>query len=159
MKLSDFKKALAQHPDKTLNFLLPTGTKIPVHAHVTDVARMEKRFIDCGGTFRTEVTCRLQTWFADDTEHRVGAKMLFKVLEKSMAFLESEDLEVEIEYEAPFISYFPVTSIEPDGANLLVQLGIKHTTCLAQDICVPPPRKSDASLFKVLPTLETAKCC
>ena len=159
MKLSEFKKLLVQHSDKNVRFILPTGTKIPSQAHVTDVARIEKHFIDCGGTFRAEVLCRLQVWFANDTNHRVGAKMLHKILDKSASFLETEDLEVDIEYEAPFISQFPISAVEPEGENLVVRLGIKHTACLAEDTCLPPALNKEPILFKPLPNLHPSKCC
>lgn len=159
MQLSEFKRILGAHQEKGIQFLLPTGTKIPVHAHVTDVARIEKRFIDCGGTFRTEITCRMQTWFADDTEHRVGVNTLLKVLDKAAPFLETEEMDVEIEHEAPFISQFPIDSVEPNGEVLMVSLGIKHTTCLAQDVCIPPNRQKSPLSFKSLPNFSVSKCC
>lgn len=159
MKLSEFKKFLSDNQDKAVVFVLPTGTRIPPHAHVTDVARIDKRFIDCGGTFRTESFCRLQTWFSDDTDHRVGAKMLFKVLEKAAPFLETEELEVDVEYEAPFISQFPISKVQIEGRGVVVSLGMRHTTCLAPDKCVPTAPKKDNVLFKSLTKLQPTKCC
>ncbi len=158
MLLSELKQTLAQHFDRNIRFVLPTGSKVPPHAHVTEVARMDKRFIDCGGTFRTEVSCRLQTWFADDTDHRLTAAKLLGILEKSAPFLESESLEVEVEHEAPFVSQFPISSVAPEAEVLVVRLGIKHTACLAEDKCLPPKRNRPA-LFKTLPTLQSGKCC
>jgi hypothetical protein len=79
--------------------VLPTGSKAPPHAHVTEVAPIEKKFIDCGGTFRTDSVCRLQTWFADDTNHRLTAGKLLAILDKSASFLKSDGLEVEVEHE------------------------------------------------------------
>ena len=158
MLLSELKIALAPHFNRNLRFLLPTGSKLPPHAHVTEVARMDKRFIDCGGTFRTEVSCRLQTWFADDTDHRLTAGKLLAILEKSASFLESENLEVEVEHEAPFVSQFPISSVESDGDTLVVRLGIRHTACLAEDKCLPP-NLNKPSLFKTIPNLQAGKCC
>jgi hypothetical protein len=160
MKLSELKHSLAQHSDRTLRFVLPTGTTIPAHAHVTEVARLDKRFVDCGGTFRTESTCRLQAWFADDTEHRLTAGKLLSIFNKGARILETEDLDVELEYEAPFIAQFPVSSVELNGESLLVRLGTKHTACLAEDKCgvSPLPAKQSIS-FKPFPELEKAKCC
>ena len=155
MKLSEFKKLLAQHSEKNLRFVLPTGSKIPLHAHVTEVARIDKRFIDCGGTFRTELTCRLQTWFADDTQHRLGAGKLLAILEKAGSFLETEDLEVDVEYEAPFISQFPISVVELEGNVFVVHLGTKHTACLAEDKCLPPK----SIPYKPLPSFQPSKCC
>jgi hypothetical protein len=159
MKLSEFKRLLAQHPGRNIHFVLPTGTKIPLHAHVTDVARIDKQFIDCGGTIRTESICRLQTWFADDTEHRVGTNMLLKVLGKAASFLKTEDLEMDVEYEAPFISQFPIAAVGAEGDRLTIHLGIRHTICLAPDQCLPSSTKTDSILSRSLPSLKPVKCC
>ena len=153
MKLSELNKHLIQHFDKNIRFILPTGTKIPPHAHVTEVARIDKRYIDCGGTFRTDSFCRLQTWFQDDTDHRLTAGKLLSILEKSASFVQTEDIDVDVEYEAPFISQFPVSSIEVEGNALLVRLGMKHTACLAEDKCLPPK----SILFKPLASLQPLK--
>jgi hypothetical protein len=148
---------LAQHTEENLRFILPTGTKIPIHAHITEVARIEKKFIDCGGTFRTETLCRLQLWFAEDTDHRATAGMLNKILEKSASFLETDDMEVDVEYEAPFVSQFPITDIAVENDAVTLRLGSKHTACLAEDRCLPPQPKSIQ--FKGIPTLQPTKCC
>ena len=159
MKLSELKSVLAEHSEKNIHFILPTGTKIPSHAHVTDVALIDKRFIDCGGKIRVESFCRLQVWFADDTDHRVGAKMLLKVLEKAGSFLTEDNLEVDVEYEAPFVSQFPIESAETIEGILLFNLGIRHTACLAQDRCLPASTKPESPLFRGLPSLQVSKCC
>ena len=159
MILSELKTLLAEHHEKNIHFVLPTGTRIPSHAHVTDVALITKQFIDCGGLVRTESFCRLQIWLADDTEHRVGAKMLLKVLEKAETFLNDGGLEVDVEYEAPFVSQFPITSTVTDGGVLVFNLGIRHTACLAQDRCLPPATKSESPLFRGIPSLQSTKCC
>ncbi|HZQ45526.1 MAG TPA: DUF6428 family protein [Verrucomicrobiae bacterium] len=158
MKLAEFKKILAQHPRQNIRFILPTSSKMPPHAHVTEVARIDKRFIDCGGTFRTETVCRLQTWFADDTGHRLTAGKLLAILDKSASFLETEDLEVDVEHEAPFISQFPIEKAEADGEALIVRLGIKHTACLAEDKCLPPNLNRQFD-FKPLPSFKKDNCC
>src|ERR1700761_3890277 len=138
MQISEFKKILSDHASRNIRFELPTGTKVPPHAHVTEVALIEKKFVDCGGTFRTDSLCRLQTWFADDTDHRLAAGKLFAILEKSASFIQADDLEVDVEHEAPFVSQFPIEKIEVDGEVLTIRLGIKHTACLAEDRCLPP---------------------
>src|SRR5688572_29290729 len=97
MKLSELKEALAQHPDAMIRFALPNGQSVPAHAHVTEIARIEKHFIDCGGTLRNNVFCRLQTWVADDFEHRLTAKKLLGILNKAAeSVLPSEDIDVDV---------------------------------------------------------------
>ncbi|MCD6050131.1 MAG: hypothetical protein K0Q55_1534 [Verrucomicrobia bacterium] len=159
MNLSEFKKSLSQHPEKPLQFVLPIGTKIPPHAHITEVARIDKHFIDCGGTVRKDSACRMQIWFADDTEHRISAGTLLKVLDKASAVLGADDLAVDFEYEAPFISQFPISSIAPEGNTLTVHLGILHTDCLAKEHCTPPAKSAQNFIIPQLPQLEKTKCC
>jgi hypothetical protein len=158
MILSELKKLLAENIRRNIRFVLPTGVKIPPHAHVTEVARMDKQFIDCGGTFRTETICRLQTWFADDTDHRLTAGKLLAILDKSASFLETENLEVDVEHEAPFISQFPISSVKGEGDVLIVALSIRHTACLAEDQCLPPALNK-TSILTPLPKLKQGECC
>ena len=158
MKVSELKKALAQDPTKPLRFVLPTGGQVPPHAHVTELARLDKQFVDCGGTYRTTSVCQLQTWFADDTEHRLDAEKLLKIFAHGAKLLGADDLEVEIEHEAPFIAHFPIESVETQGDTLVIRLGIKRTACLAPDQCVPPALNKTIS-FKPLPTFQATGCC
>ncbi len=158
MKISELKQALALHPAKTLRFVLPTGGLVPPHAHVTELARLDKQFVDCGGTYRTDSTCQLQTWFADDTEHRLDTDKLLKIFAHGAKLLGADDLEVEIEHEAPFIAHFPIASLETQGETMLIHLGIKRTACLAPDQCMPPAVNKTIS-FKPLPKLQTTGCC
>ena len=60
LTFAEFRQALALAPALGLRFRLPTGGLTPIHLHLTEVARVEKRFIDCGGTIRTQASARLQ---------------------------------------------------------------------------------------------------
>jgi len=160
MKLSEFKRLLANHPDKNVRFELPTGSKFPAHAHVTEVARIDKRYIDCGGTKRTDSACRLQTWFADDTDHRLVVAKLLGILDKAAPLLETEDIEIDVECEAPFIAHFPVAGIEADDDIVLIRLGIKHTACLAEDKCgISQPPQTVFSIGTIPSLTPATKCC
>jgi hypothetical protein len=159
MKLSEFKSFLSQNFEKNVRFVLPTGTKIPPHTHVTEIARIEKKYVDCGGTFRSDLTCRMQAWFQDDTDHRLTAGKLLAILHKAASFLESDDIDVELEYEAPFVSQFPVIQVQSSEHTVLVTLGTKHTACLAEEKCLPPALNKKAADYKNLPTLHVSKCC
>jgi len=158
MQLSELKKKLSENACQNIRFILPTGTKAPPHAHVTEVALIEKKFIDCGGTFRADSLCRLQTWFADDTDHRLTAGKLLAILEKSASFIKADDLEVDVEHEAPFVSQFPIEKVEVDGEVLSIRLGIKHTACLAEDRCLPP-NLNKTNILSSLPSFNQKKCC
>ena len=50
MKLSEVKSALKSL--ETIGFQLPDGSLVPSHFHVTEVGKVSKHFIDCGGTLR-----------------------------------------------------------------------------------------------------------
>jgi hypothetical protein len=139
MKLDELKHELSKYPEADVRFILPNGESIPPHAHVTEVGRIDKRFIDCGGTLRTDSLCRLQTWFADDAEHRLTAGKLAKILTKAVPVLMSDDLEVDVEHEVGFISQFPVESVAATPDAVTFHLTVRHTDCLAKEQCKPVP--------------------
>ena len=162
MKLPELKNEPSKHPAANVRFSLPNGESVPAHAHVTEVARIDKRFIDCGGTRRSESFCRLQTWFADDLDHRLTAGKLLKILNMAAPLLESEDLEVDVEHEVGFISQFPVASVQFMNDEIILLLTTRHTACLAWDKCKPPtPVLSDFNPLKAdfKQTPSTSVCC
>ncbi len=161
MKLNELKNALALHPEAKVRFILPHGESVPAHAHVTEVARIDKRFIDCGGTLRHDALCRLQTWTAEDFDHRLTATKLNGILNKASSFLGTDDIEVDVEHEVQFISQFPLESVETAGDTVLLKLTERHTACLAQDKCGVQP-KTESILFKPLAIFTPptpSKCC
>ncbi|WP_439487859.1 DUF6428 family protein [Algoriphagus sp.] len=139
MKLSEVKKALGQLD--SIAFQLPDGTLVPTHFHVTEVGKISKHFIDCGGTVRTENVANFQFWNADDYNHRLHPEKLNNIIELSEKVLGLEDLEVEVEYQAETIGKF---GLEFDGTNFL--LTSKQTDCLAKDKCGIPQEKQKLSL-------------
>lgn len=161
MKLHEFKNALAQQPAAHLRFLLPNGEFAPNHVHVTEVARIDKRFIDCGGTLRTDTLCRLQTWFSSDVHHRLTAGTLLKIFTKAETVLLADDLDVDVEHEVGFISQFPVETVEVGRDEIILRLGVRHTACLAEDKCKPQvvPSDFDPMKFTFTGTPPTSKCC
>ena len=159
MNITEFKQALASHPTLPLRFVLPDGQHVPAHAHVTEVARVDKHFVDCGGTRRTESFCRLQVWVAEDTEHRLVAGKLHRILGLAAPLLPQESLPVDAEYEAGYIAQFPLESIAPVDGELHLRLGVRHTACLAQDKCGVTPPVLQPINFSVFPVRQPARCC
>jgi hypothetical protein len=137
MNIAEFKKHLRTHPTATLRFQLPDGGLIPAHAHITEVARVDKTFVDCGGTVRKLSTCVLQTWVADDVDHRFAPAKLADVMDKAAGILGGDDLPVEIEHEDFLISQFPISSVHAEQGALVFGLTSKHTDCLAREECLP----------------------
>lgn len=139
MKTSEFKTQLQGHPKSELCFVLPDGGRIPVHAHITEAGRVDKTFIDCGGTVRKVSTATLQAWVAEDLDHRLPAGKLAGVLDIAAPIFNGDDLDLEVEYEDGFISQFPVTGTSASDDVLHIHLGTKHTDCLAKETCVSEP--------------------
>lgn len=140
MKIAELKNELNKRPAAHLRFVLPNGDTNPAHAHVTEVARIDKRFIDCGGTLRYDSHCRLQTWFSDDLDHRLTAGKLSKILDMAAPVLGPDDLEVDVEHEIGFITQFPLASVEVKAEEIVLRLSERHTACLAPEKCKPPKK-------------------
>ncbi len=142
MKISEFKSSLLTSPKSHLRFVLPDGGLIPIHAHITEVGRVDKTFLDCGATVRKVSTLCLQSWVADDTNHRLPAEKLADIIDRALPILGAEDLDVEIEYEEGFISQFPIESAKQQGDLIVFTLATKHTDCLAKEICLPKAQEN-----------------
>jgi len=154
MKLNELKKELAANKDWNVRLVLPNGESVPAHAHVTEVARIDKKYVDCGGTFRTDSFCRLQTWVADDFKHRLSAGKLLGILNKAAEFLQTEEIDVDVEHEVGVITQFPLESVKLSIDALVLQLGERHTACLAMEKCLPPEPKSQPIQFKPIPVIK-----
>ena len=144
MKTSQLLRILRDHPGHHPRFLLPDGGLIPAHAHVTEVGRIDKTFLDCGGTVRKTSWLNLQTWVADDVDHRLEAGKLAEIIDRAAPILGKDDLEAEVEHEDGFLSQFPVLSAEVRDDGILFSLGSKHTDCLAKEICLPTPQENQS---------------
>jgi hypothetical protein len=136
MKLTELKSILRAQPSALPRFVLPDGDQVPAHFHITEVGHVAKRFIDCGGTMHdTAETCLLQTYVADDVEHRLDARTFSKILDLGRQVLPRDDVEVEVEYEDCGVSQYPISSAELEGGIILLRLSSKHTDCLAKERC------------------------
>jgi hypothetical protein len=128
MTLSEIKARLKQLD--TIAFKLPNGTLVPNHFHVTEVGKISKHFIDCGGTERQEEVANFQLWEANDYDHRLHPEKLLNIIELSERALNIGDLEIEVEYQGATIGKY---SLDFDGKHFL--LTSKQTACLALDAC------------------------
>ncbi len=150
MTIDELVGVLTANPSH-LHLMLPDGAFVPAHFHVTEVGRVQKDFIDCGGTVRSVVSCVLQVWVADDTDHRLDTTKLAKVVRLAAPLLKAGDLPVEVEYENGVVSQYPVSEAEVTPAGVLLHLGTKHTACLAMDLCGVGATKTECS--------PTGGCC
>lgn len=136
MKIHELKSVLRAHPTSQPRLVLPNGDHVPTHFHITEVGHVAKRFMDCGGAVHgTTNTCLLQTYVADDVDHRLDSDSFAKILDLGRKVLPHEDLEVEVEYEDCAVSQYPAESAELVGEHLELRLRDKHTDCLAKEKC------------------------
>ncbi|WP_111684070.1 DUF6428 family protein [Winogradskyella tangerina] len=156
MKLSEIKEKLKSL--ETIAFQLPNGNLVPRHFHVTEVGKVTKDFIDCGGTVRHEEVVNFQLWEANDYDHRLHPEKLIKIIALSEEVLNIEDLEIEVEYQGDTIGKY---NLDFDGSNFL--LTSKQTDCLAKDNCGIPkekPRVKLSDLQKISACCEpNSGCC
>ena len=150
MKLSEIKKQLSTLDN--VAFVLPNGTFVPEHFHVTEVGKISKHFIDCGGVVRTEEVVNFQLWEANDYDHRLHPEKLMHIIELSEVKLQIPDLEIEVEYQMKdSIGKF---GLEFDGTHF--QLTSKITNCLAPDHCgIPENKMPNVGQWKA----KATSCC
>lgn len=156
MNTHELQDLLSYHSTLPLRLMLPGGSVVPVSFHITEVARVHKSFIDCGGKQHEMRTCQLQAWVGEDADHRLSAGKLAGILEKASAAFGEEDLPVEIEYEDGVISQYPVARVLRENGALVFHLTTKHTDCLAKELCgVPASGSADATCDSD----STTSCC
>jgi hypothetical protein len=135
MNITELKNLLGKYPAKRVVFLLPDMTTMPVHFHITEVGHVQKDYIDCGGTRRASSSCVLQAWVANDKDHALSTGKLVAILKLAGKVLPSDELQVEVEFEAPLISQFPVISADVTDDAVVFHLTTKRTDCLAKEKC------------------------
>jgi hypothetical protein len=145
MTVSTLRAALAAAPDLPITVLWLDGEPIEAHFHVTEVGRVQRDFVDCGGTVRQVVTCLLQSWVGDDLDHRLTGGKLLKAMTHAEPILRGEDLPVEFEYEACNVVQLKLVSAVAESGRLVIRLGQKHTDCLAKELCIPSSRGAIAA--------------
>lgn len=146
MKLEEIKDHLSAL--KTISFKLPTGELVPAHFHVTEVGKITKDFIDCGGNVRHQEVVNFQLWNAQDYNHRLHPEKLVHIINLSQEKLEIGNLDIEVEYQADTIGKY---GLDFDGEHFL--LTTKNTDCLALSECGIPDLKA------ALKTVSSESCC
>src|SRR5699024_1454834 len=133
------------------------GTLVPEHFHVTEVGKIQKHFIDCGGTERNEEIINFQLWNANDYNHRLHPEKLSHIICLSENALQIEDAEVEVEYQGKTIEKY---GLDFDGTHFL--LTSLQTDCLAKEKCGIPDEKPKVRLKNINKTTNCTPgsgCC
>tara|TARA_Y100000385_G_C12663737_1_gene454906 strand:+ start:75 stop:536 length:462 start_codon:yes stop_codon:yes gene_type:complete len=134
MLLSAFKKTLSKL-DK-LKFQLPNGQLVPSYFHITEVGKVTRNYIDCGGVLRQENKLNLQLWVSSDTEHRLKPDNILNILQLAEKQLGFSDLELEVEYQQTTVGRYKLAL---NGE--VFELVNTQTACLAPDQCGIPQEK------------------
>jgi hypothetical protein len=142
MKLSAIKTQLEGLPQ--VNFVLPNGSQVPAHFHVTEVGQVSKKYIDCGGTLREESKVTFQLWEDGDVDHRLVASKLLNIIGLAERLLSIPDLEIEVEYQGDTIGRY---GLDFNGTDFL--LTATQTDCLAKDKCGIPMEKPKIRLSSI----------
>lgn len=142
MKLSEIKTHLQNL--NTIGFKLPNGELVASHFHVTEVGKVSKHFMDCGGTVRTENVINFQLWEANDYNHRLHPEKLIDIIELSEKVLKLDNLEIEVEYQGATIGKY---TLDFDGVDFLLKT--TQTDCLAKDVCGIPKEKPKVALSQI----------
>ena len=149
MNLQQFKQTLVDNAEQELLIEFESGQQIPPHFHVTEVGKVTKDFVDCGGTRRSTVSCVLQTLIANDFDHRLKSNKLATILEKANVLDLDDSLPVEVEIQTDTIGVYGFSTAELRGEQLVFKLTSKQTACLAPDRCG----------LDVLPASNESDCC
>lgn len=135
MNTSQIIHLLESNARAPLHVMLPSGEFVPAHFHVTEIGRVQKTFVDCGGVRRDAASCVLQVWTADDTAHRLTAGRLAQIFEIAATILGDDDLPVVVEYGPEVAAQYFVSDVEVTPRGLLFVLVGKQTECLAPQRC------------------------
>lgn len=135
MKLSEIKTHLKNLDN--IAFQLPNGELVPSHFHVTEVGKVVKDFIDCGGKVRREEVINFQLWEENDYNHRLHPEKLVHIIELSDKIFKFDDVEIEVEYQGK--DTIGKYNLDFDGKHFL--LTSKVTACLAKEACGIPKEK------------------
>jgi len=136
-------KTLLKHTSR-LEFKLPNGELVPSHFHVTEVGKVSKHFIDCGGVERKEEVVSFQLWNANDYDHRLHPERLLDIINLSESKLGLSDSVIEVEYQGETIGKYGL-----DYSDGTFQLTMKETDCLAKDNCGIPEEKPRVKLSEI----------
>ena len=148
MKLTQLKSILANNG--ILKFQITDGKLVAPHFHLTEMGKIHKEFIDCGGTLRNEKTISLQLWVADDVEHRLNNEKFLKIIDLYEKQFGQQDLEIEVEFQGTTIEKY---SLDYSEGFILVST---KTDCLAREECLVPEK---STAFASVVSASDESCC
>ena len=147
MNITDFKDTLSTLEE--LTFVLPNGSHVAPHFHLTEVGEVTKKYVDCGGTVREEKIANFQLWTANDYDHRLKPQKVIDIIEMAEKEIGLANLEIEVEYQSETIGKY---GLKFDGDRFL--LTATETDCLAKEKCGIP----EAQSVNIIQTESSSYC-
>lgn len=138
MNFRTLKKIAEDQPGKKVVVNLPSKEQLPHHFHFTEIGVVTKNFFDCGGRYRSSRHISLQTWVAEDEDHRMTTDKLTKILGNYADEIMVHPLEVLVEVQGDTVGVYGIASVDygnDDLSPVAINLGRTETACLAEDVC------------------------
>jgi hypothetical protein len=134
--LKAFLEVLKSNPDLPVTFIFPDKrTAVPPHFHLTEVGKLNKKFVDCGGEQHECTCCSLQLWVKDDYDHRLDSKKFSEIVERSLQLFHCTEVPLVVEWDVGTTALFKVEDVQIQQNNIFVLLEPKNTDCLAKEKC------------------------
>jgi hypothetical protein len=150
MNINRLINELRSHPELGLRIVLPDGSAVAAHFHITELGLLTKDFFDCGGTRRQLRAWSLQAWVAEDLEHRLTPRKLLRILELHKDLGGPADLPVSVEYQGQTLETYQLAAAAVGGGAIELRLEPVQTACLALETCILPEN---------VPALGGSGCC
>lgn len=136
LTLKAFLEVLKANPDLPVTFIFPDKrTAVPPHFHLTEVGKLNKKFVDCGGVQHECTCCSLQLWVKDDYDHRLNSNKFAEIVERSLQLFTCNEVPLVVEWDVGTTALFKVDDAQVQQGNIFVLLEPKNTDCLAKDKC------------------------
>jgi hypothetical protein len=120
--------------ESKIRFCLPDGKYVPEHYHVTEIGRIQKDFVDCGGVKRREDYCSMQLWVASDVDHQITLDKLMRIIEAG-GYLDLGNLPVIFEYQTETLGLYFINLVQLSEQTVTIHLKSVNANCLAPDKC------------------------
>lgn len=144
MQTAAFIELLEKYPQQKLSFEYAPGKYVRADYHVTEVKNVHIEATDCGGRQDSWKETVVQLWAnpeGEEPNHRLTSTKVLEILQR-VATLQTlmGNTPVKIEYgDQDFhTAQLPIGGYRLENDQLIITLGVEHTTCKAKDRCGIP---------------------
>lgn len=161
MITKSFIQLLQDHPGKKLGFEYGNGALLRQDYHITEVKNVTIQATDCGGRQAFWEETIIQLWenpVRKENTPQMRTKKAHQILSRVYGLQPmKEESQIKFEYGN---SNFHTSQMKVEGYRvqeheLVVVLAPEHTTCKAQDVCIP----SESLTQTAEPCAPGSGCC